>query len=47
MKAIIQVENVVLPPDFVYNEVRELNSATGCSARFNQSESDTCRICCD
>ncbi len=47
MKSIIQVENVVLPPDFVFDEIRQLNSGSGCSIRFNHSESETCRICCD
>jgi len=47
MKSIIQVKDVVLPPDFVFKEVKQLNSSSGCSVRFNQSKNDTCRICCD
>jgi len=47
MKAIIKVKNVVLPSNFVYNEVRQLNSTSSCSVKLNLSESDTCRICCD
>jgi hypothetical protein len=47
MTAIIQIENVVLPSGFVYDEVRQLDSASGCSVKLNLSESDTCRICCD
>lgn len=47
MKSVIQVESVVLPIGFVFNEVRQLNSGTGCSVPFNQSDNDTCRICCD
>ncbi len=48
-KPIIDIDNVVLPTDFVFNEIRKLNSivSTGCKTTFNQDDNDTCRICCD
>lgn len=47
MKRIIAVGSVVLPAGFVFKEIRQLNSGTGCKVAFNQSDNDTCRICCD
>ena len=49
MKSVILVGNIALPAGFVFNEIRQLNpgAATGCKVMFNQSDSGTCRICCD
>lgn len=47
MKSIITVKNLVLPTGFVFKEIRKLSSGTGCKVPFNQSDNDTCRICCD
>lgn len=45
--SIIVVEDLVLPTNFVFDEIRQLSSDTGCRATFNQSDNDICRICCD
>jgi len=44
---IINVRDVALPAGFAFLEIRQLNSGTGCKVGFNQSDNDTCRICCD
>ena len=49
MSPVIRVEDVVLPTDFVINEIKQLDSITGCSVKFpfNEGDTSTCRICCD